>query len=223
MGTALRTTTTPKNDEGIETEIELATGAIAGAAAGAMAGPVGAIVGAGIGTAAAVLAHEALAREDAIHDARDRALDETIGVSGGSLGADTDVGFVEPPGPGAWLRSDHDELEGLAKRALAIVEEGDSEEVRALLASIENRLEEHMAGEERELIPRYAEEKPDDAAALLAEHANFRRIFNELAIAGDLHLVRLERVKELVDALSAHAKRENVGLYRWAASRGERV
>lgn len=220
--TRTRTTTTPKDEEGIETELELATGAVAGAAAGAMAGPVGAIVGAGLGTAAAVLAHEALAREDQIHAERDRVLDETIGVSGGSMGADTSVGFVNPPGPAAFLRGDHDELETLAKRALAIVEEGDSDEVRALLATIETRLGEHMEGEERELIPRYAEEHMDDAARLLADHANFRRIFGELGIAGDLHLVRLERVKELLDALQAHAKRENAGLYSWAASRGER-
>ncbi len=218
-----KTTTTPKDEEGIETEIELATGAVAGAAAGAMAGPVGAVVGAGIGTAVAVLAHEALTREDKIHAARNRELDETIGVSGGSLGADTDVGFVNPPGAAAFLRGDHEELEALAARVLAIVEEGDSEDVRAILATIEKRLSEHMEGEERDLIPRWAEENPDDAAKLLAEHANFRRIFEELAIAGDLHLVRLDRVRELLDALRAHAKRENAGLYRWAASRGERV
>jgi hypothetical protein len=219
MGTA-RTT---KNEEGIETEIELATGAVAGAAAGAIAGPVGAVVGAGLGTAAGVLAHEARAREVKIRAARDRTLDATIGVSGGSLGADTSVGFVNPPGPAAYLRGDHDELEALAARALAIVEEGDSEEVRALLASIEKRLCEHMEGEERDLVPRYAEEHPDDAAAVLADHAEFRRIFDELAIAGDLHLVRLERVKELLDRLKAHAKRENAGLYRWAAARAERL
>ena len=45
----------------------------------------------------------------------------------------------------------------------------------------------------------------------------------KLGIAGDLHLVRLERVRELAEALKKHAKHENEGLYRWAASRGERV
>jgi hypothetical protein len=80
-----------------------------------------------------------------------------------------------------------------------------------------------MEGEERELIPRYAEEHPEEAAALLAEHANFRRLFAELGVAGDLHLVRLERVRELADALKKHAKRENDGLYRWAASSGQRI
>lgn len=215
MGTATT------NDEGIETDIELATGAVAGAAAGAVGGPIGALVGAGIGTAAAVLAHEALSSHEKAKRAHDRELDAQIGVSEGPLGADTELGFVNPPGIAPYLRGDHDELEGLAERALAIVEEGDSEEVRALLATLEARLTEHMDAEEQNLLPVYREEHPDDAAALAREHATFRKIFTELAIAGDLHMVRLERVRELLDALRAHAKRENEGLYRWAASRGE--
>lgn len=212
-----------KDEQGIGSDIGLATGAVAGAAAGAIAGPVGAIVGAGLGTAAAVLAHEALAREEDAHAARDRELDADIGVSGGPIGADTDVGFVEPAGPAAYLRGDHDEMTAMAARAVAIVEEGDYDAVRPLLADIEERLCRHMEGEERELLPAYAEEHPDDAAAIRAEHENFRRILSELGIAGDLHLVRLDRVRELVDALRLHATRENAGLYRWTASHGERV
>lgn len=116
------------------------------------------------------------------------------------------------------LRTDHEELATMTSRALAIIEEGDSDEVRALVAEIESKLGEHMEGEERDLIPRYAKAHPEDAAALLAQHASFRRLFAELAVAGDLHLVRLERVRELSEALKAHAKHENEGLYRWAAS-----
>src|SRR5690606_25585484 len=122
-------------------------------------------------------------------------LDEEIGVMGGSLGAEQPVGFVSPPGPAPYLRSDHDELERLAERALAIVEEGDSDAVRDLLARLEDRLNEHMAAEERELLPTYREVEPASAEAICAEHRNFRRLFAELAVAGDLHIVRLERVR----------------------------
>jgi hypothetical protein len=74
-----------------------------------------------------------------------------------------------------------------------------------------------MDAEERELLPRYAEANAEDAASLMAEHANFRKILLELGVEGDLHTIRLERVRELVSALRTHAKRENEGLYRWAA------
>jgi hemerythrin superfamily protein len=115
------------------------------------------------------------------------------------------------------LRADHEELAALTKRALAIVEEGDSADVQKLVAEIETKLLEHIDGEEAELLPRYAEEHPEDAGALLAQHATFRRLFAELGVAGDLHLVRLERMRELAATLADHAKRENEGLYRWAA------
>jgi hypothetical protein len=211
-----------KNQDGIGSDLELATGAVAGAAAGGIAGPVGAIVGAGMGTAAAVLAQEALAREHEIKRQQDERLDEAIGVSGGEMGGDPDLGFVKPPGVAPYLRGDHDELNALAEGVLGIIEDGDNEEVRAILSQIEARLTEHMDAEERELLPAYAEESPEDAATIFAQHEGFKRIFLELAIAGDLHTVRLERVKELVDALRAHAKHENEGLYRWAAERTNR-
>jgi hypothetical protein len=188
--------------DGLAEDLETASGAIAGAAAGAIGGPIGAVIGAGLGTAAAVLAHEAVRTEKTLRAEHDRELDE-----------DPEPGFMEPPTMAAWLKGDHDALDVLTSRALAIVEEGDSDEVRALIADVEAKLVEHMEGEERELIPRYAEGHPEEAAALLAEHANFRRLLNELGMAGDLHLVRLERVRELAEALKTHAKREDAGLY----------
>jgi hypothetical protein len=187
---------------GVAEDLEVVTGAIAGAAAGAIGGPVGAVIGAGLGSAAAVLAHEAVATERALRAAHERELDE-----------EPDPGFLEPATMAVWLKADHDALAALTERALAIVEEGDTEEVRALLAEIEAKLVEHMDGEERDLIPRYAEDHPEEATALLAEHASFRRILIELGVAGDLHLVRLARVRELAEALKAHAKREDSGLY----------
>jgi hypothetical protein len=158
------------------------------------------------------LAHEAVKTEQTLRSEHERELD-----------AEPAPGFAEPPAYSVWLRADHEELDTLTKRALAIVEEGDSDAVRALIAEIEAKLVDHMNGEEATIIPRYATQHPEDAAALLQEHATFRRLFLELGVAGDLHLVRLGRVRELAAALKAHAKRENDGLYRWAASRGERI
>jgi hypothetical protein len=135
------------------------------------------------------------------------------------LDEDPVSGLAEPPGFLPWLRADHDALDALTTRVLAILEEGDSEAVRALIGVIRAQLAEHMQAEERELIPRYAREHPEDAAALLDEHAAFRRLFLELGMVGDLRGTRVERMRALADALTKHAQHENGGLYRWAASR----
>ncbi len=62
------------------------SGAVSGAIAGAIAGPVGAIAGGVIGTAVGAVTGIAMEREGRRHDARDRELDETIGITSGSLG-----------------------------------------------------------------------------------------------------------------------------------------
>jgi len=60
--------------------------AIAGAATGALAGPVGAVTGGAIGTIVGALAGNVMAEEQARAGAHDRDLDDTIGVTRGSLG-----------------------------------------------------------------------------------------------------------------------------------------
>ncbi len=202
---------------GIETDLEVATGAIAGAAAGALAGPVGAIVGAGVGTAVALLADRALHQDAKEKSERDQMLDEVIGVTKGSLGVELPPGFVRPAEMAAQLRSEHDELEENAMNLLAIVEEGDREAMRTTFTKLQARLLAHLDAEETTLFPRYAEVAEDDARILCEEHAAFRRTLDELDVAIDLHLVRLEAVRDLVTKLAAHAHRENVTLYRWAA------
>jgi hypothetical protein len=64
-----------------------ASGAAAGAVLGAAAGPVGIVAGAVIGGAAGALAASALEKDAARKGARERELDEQIGVTGGDLGA----------------------------------------------------------------------------------------------------------------------------------------
>jgi hypothetical protein len=66
---------------------EVALGAVTGAAVGAMAGPAGAAVGAAIGAAAGAVGAAASSIAEANREENDAELDETIGVSGGDLGA----------------------------------------------------------------------------------------------------------------------------------------
>jgi hypothetical protein len=62
------------------------SGAAAGVIIGSLAGPAGALAGALIGTAVGAVTGLAMERETHRRDARDRELDEVIGVTSGSLG-----------------------------------------------------------------------------------------------------------------------------------------
>lgn len=64
----------------------IASGAVAGAAVGALGGPVGVAAGAVVGTLIGGIAGAIASTEDARARAHDRELDDTIGVSRGSLG-----------------------------------------------------------------------------------------------------------------------------------------
>ncbi|HEY8089181.1 MAG TPA: hypothetical protein VIF09_15085 [Polyangiaceae bacterium] len=65
----------------------IVSGAVAGAVLGAAAGPVGMVAGGVLGGAAGAAAASALEKDGTRKAARDRELDEEIGVSGGELGA----------------------------------------------------------------------------------------------------------------------------------------
>ncbi len=71
-----------------------AAGALAGAAVGAIAGPPGALAGAIVGGVVGALAGATLDDQAIDSRAKDAALDEAIGVSGGDLGA---PGLEHPP------------------------------------------------------------------------------------------------------------------------------
>src|SRR5690349_2895292 len=62
-------------------------GAASGVAVGALAGPPGAIVGGAIGAAVGLMAGSTLEIDRAQARQHERALDDTIGVTGGDLGA----------------------------------------------------------------------------------------------------------------------------------------
>lgn len=67
-------------------------GTAAGAAAGAIAGPVGMIVGTAIGAEIGAATGMILEEQDRRNDEEDARLDEEIGVTRGSLGANVDKG-----------------------------------------------------------------------------------------------------------------------------------
>jgi hypothetical protein len=54
------------------------------------------------------------------------------------------------------------------------------------------------------------------ARGILEDHRQFRARLLELGAGIDLHIIRLAAAKDFIDALRAHARREDEELYRFA-------
>ncbi len=108
------------------------------------------------------------------------------------------------------------ELEDLANRA----ETGDWYLCDTIWDGLVERLEGHMKFEESSLLDGYAATSPEArniADELLAEHGVIRQALLETGVAIQLHALERGRITALVDLLRAHAHRENLTLYPWAA------
>ncbi|HET7502250.1 MAG TPA: hemerythrin domain-containing protein [Kofleriaceae bacterium] len=81
---------------------------------------------------------------------------------------------------------------------------------------IEHELFEHMAAEERMVFPAYQRADARNARDLLDEHTVLRERALEIGIAIHLGTIRSEHLQRFVDHLRAHARHEDVSLYRWA-------
>lgn len=127
-------------------------------------------------------------------------------------------GVGHPASEAACLRADHERLEELAESIIRTIVEGDREDVSSAVSALQASVGAHLDGEERELIPRYAEHDAAGAALLSKDHAAIRNALAELDVATDLHLVRADSMRAFLASLRAHAARENLGLYRWLAS-----
>jgi hemerythrin-like domain-containing protein len=114
------------------------------------------------------------------------------------------------------LFGDHERLDALFVELIDTFREGDWDDVRAMWTQLDSGLVAHLEAEERHLLPLFARVEPAEAAALLAEHARFRTMLNELGVGVDLRSVSLAVADAFVDALRAHARREDELFYRWA-------
>lgn len=83
-------------------------------------------------------------------------------------------------------------------------------------STFDARLRAHLELEERYLIPPFAQNHPDDAARLLAEHALIRTALLELGVAFDQHVSCADRIAWFAKLLRLHAMREDKLLYAWA-------
>jgi polyisoprenoid-binding protein YceI len=119
----------------------------------------------------------------------------------------------------AILAHDHERLE---RQFQAIVSEascGDPLELRGAWRAFEVELLRHFEDEEVHIFPAFAQQRPADARALLADHERIRASLTGLGVDLDLHCLPAERIADFVDTLRAHARREDDVLYPWAAHR----
>lgn len=94
--------------------------------------------------------------------------------------------------------------------------EVDAPTLRDLWSQLDRGLTAHMEAEERFVLPSFAKVDRAEAVALLRDHGQIRELLLELGVAVDLHELRYERSRELVELLRSHAGREDNLLYRWA-------
>lgn len=114
------------------------------------------------------------------------------------------------------MLADHLELETLFERLKDAFSANAREDTQALWTELERRLEAHLAAEEELLFPRFREVDAAEVEALEAEHQRIRQNLEELGVGVDLKLVRASVARAFIEALEAHAAREDALLYRWA-------
>ncbi len=122
----------------------------------------------------------------------------------------------------SYMSHSHEYLEGLYARlleAMAI----NAPDLRELWTELDHGVLAHMEAEERFVLPAFARFDRDEAVGLLRDHGKIREQLLELGIAVDLHAIRYESSRELVELLRAHARREESLLYRWADQRLDRA
>ncbi len=121
-----------------------------------------------------------------------------------------------PQNARTFLGLDHRRLERLLESALRAVAGGDRAEIRTTWGAFESGLRSHFQAEEEYILPFFAKDAPDEAAALLAEHGEFRKLMDEFGMRVDLHAASMELAQSFTEKLRAHARREAREMYAWA-------
>ena len=113
------------------------------------------------------------------------------------------------------LAGDHDRLDRAFAAIVTRAYGGDVQQLESEWLQFQSALLNHLEAEEKHLIPALAEDRPGEARTLLDEHAQIRIKLLQLGVDLDLHCLRAERVESFVDALRAHAHREEHIFYPW--------
>lgn len=110
----------------------------------------------------------------------------------------------------------HRALETACQALLAHTYGDDPRELVFNYRDFERSTLEHIAAEDDLLLPAYAEHAPDDARSLRDDHVAIRQLLFRIGIDVELHIVRVDTVKQLIETLQAHAAHEDAAMYPWA-------
>lgn len=115
------------------------------------------------------------------------------------------------------MRADHRRLaqieEDLGEAAAA---GADARELGEIWTRFAESMRRHFDVEEQVVFPVLERAHPDEVRALRAEHDGLRARLDRMGIDVDLHTVRSDAIRRLLDALADHAHREDDGAYVWA-------
>lgn len=92
-------------------------------------------------------------------------------------------------------------------------------DVLAAVEALDDELAVHFAEEERELLPGYALDDPDDAALIRAQHGRLRELLSAMRARAERDTFDDAALRELRIALHLHHTHEETGLYRWLERR----
>jgi hypothetical protein len=113
-------------------------------------------------------------------------------------------------------RENHVRLDQLFEQLAEAVRQDQARHVARLWPDFETELLSHLDLEERLVFPHLAGVDAAGVERLAWEHAQIRQKLDE--ISGDLedHLSQLPSIGEFLELLKAHARREDLLMYRWA-------
>jgi len=125
--------------------------------------------------------------------------------------------FVMTSSPTTLLLPEHHRrLEEACTELLGVSHGDDTRALGAAWRRFEAEVLDHLAAEEEVMLPAYEEVAPAAAHEIRDDHARIRALLTTLGLEVELHVIRAETVRWLVDALRDHARREDETMYVWA-------
>jgi hypothetical protein len=123
--------------------------------------------------------------------------------------------LIDDVHPGQRLRREHERLALMLDDLVERFAEGNQRDVGTAWGDFEQALLAHLDFEDRFILPAFAGVDAVETQGLRDEHLRLRKLFAELGVGVDLHLVRLELVRQFAGRLREHSHREDLLLYRW--------
>lgn len=114
------------------------------------------------------------------------------------------------------LGAEHARLEARLQELADAAETANAQAMVEVWRTFESALREHLAREERDLLPAVEHRHAREVARVRKGHATIRAKLDELGIQVELHTVRREMIDGFIALLRGHAAHEDATVYRAA-------